>query len=45
MLVMPLQVSHRRDTAGETYFEALGSVKRLKTIVLLWRHINKIELN
>ena len=26
-------------------FQALGSVKRLETIVLLWRHINKIELN
>src|SRR4029434_4412455 len=26
-------------------FQALGSVKRLKTIVLLWRYINKIELN
>ena len=23
----------------------LGSVKRLETIVLLWRYINKIELN
>src|SRR4029434_1301130 len=26
-------------------FQALGSVKRLETIVLLWRYINKIELN
>src|SRR4029434_10329999 len=25
--------------------QALGSVKRLATIVLLWRYINKIELN
>ena len=25
--------------------QALGSVKRLETIVLLWRYINKIELN
>ena len=25
-------------------FQALGSVKRLETIVLLWRYINKIEL-
>ena len=24
---------------------ALGSVKHLETIVLLWRYINKIELN
>src|SRR4029434_4744392 len=26
-------------------FQALGSVKLLETIVLLWRYINKIELN
>src|SRR4029434_5976941 len=26
-------------------FQALGSVKRLEIIVLLWRYINKIELN
>ena len=26
-------------------FQALGSVKRLETIVLLWRYINKIELS
>ena len=25
--------------------QALGSVKRLKTILLFWRYINKIELN
>src|SRR4029434_4214798 len=25
--------------------QALGSVKRLETIVLLWRYINKIKLN
>ena len=25
--------------------QALGSVKRLETILLLWRYINKIELN
>src|SRR4029434_7934328 len=25
--------------------QALGSVNRLETIVLLWRYINKIELN
>ena len=27
------------------YDKALGSLKRLETIVLLWRYINEIELN
>src|SRR4029434_5644510 len=27
------------------WVQALGSVKRLETIVLFWRYINKIELN
>ena len=26
-------------------FQALGSVKRVETIILFWRYINKIELN
>ena len=29
----------------QAWVQALGSVKRLETIVLLWRYINKIELN
>ena len=33
------------DCACTKGVQALGSVKRLETIVLLWRYINKIELN
>ena len=38
----PIPCCHGACTKG---VQALGSVKRLETIVLLWRYINKIELN
>ena len=40
-------VDRRAQNSGfySTYFQALGSVKRLETIVLLWRYINQIEFN
>ena len=34
-----------RTKSMMAFVQALVSVKRLKTIVLFWRYINKIEFN
>src|SRR4029434_7500412 len=54
-LPMPLSYLHSADLTQTCFscchcactkgVQALDSVKRLETIVLLWRYINKIELN
>ena len=38
-------ISDMCHTCKKNQLQALGSVKRLETIVLLWRYINKIEWN